>query len=468
MNRFLSDPLRCIALAGVLLLVVSLSDVPELWAASFAAFILAVLALGWHRSPPVLVWIVAFNMLSIWADIAIIDLTKQGWATVPIELNQEDAIYFSSCALLFLALGMRLGESIGAAWIPLRSRLRAEEMRGHSHWSPRRIALGYFAFIPLGVVANVVGGALPGLTQPLYALGLLKFVLIYWLSATIFSANKGYVWLVVVIAAELVMGSTGAFASYKEGFFVVLIAFAGSNRRLSLPQLSLALAGCALIVYMSLVWSVVKQEYRSQIMGQSDLNSVAWLGGKYFGGDVDFQNAALTLLQRIGYTKFYAMVLNSNTEQLKGIYARAVLHVLTPRLLFPEKAILDDSKQTNEALGWNIAQGTSIGLGYVAQAHIDFGFPGLLGAMLALGAIVGLMYWYFRSRAGPAALCDAFAVGCLFNVLPFAGNIDKELGGLIMGFLLMMLVMKFGKDTMLRLASGQPPRHAAASRAYLS
>ena len=68
--------------------------------------------------------------------------------------------------------------------------------------------------------------------------------------------------------------------------------------------------------------------------------------------------------------------------------------------------------------------------------------PGLLLPMVALGGLVGLVYWYFRTRPAPAVLCEAFAVGCLFNAFAFEGNIDKQLGGFITAFLVMMLVMR--------------------------
>ena len=50
---------------------------------------------------------------------------------------------------------------------------------------------------------------------------------------------------------------------------------------------------------------------------------------------------ASTLLERIGYTKFYAIVLGRDTSEFSGIYERAVEHVLKPRLLFPEKAAFE-------------------------------------------------------------------------------------------------------------------------------
>jgi len=289
----------------------------------------------------------------------------------------------------------------------------------------------------------MIGQIAPGLSQPAYVFGLLKFALIYMLAARVFATGRDTLLLVLVIVVEILTGSIGGWASYKEGFFVVMIALATTSRRFSFQQVGLAVAGFGAMLYLSLGWTAVKKEFRSNIVGSDAGTSLAWLADKYFSGELDFVAAAVDLLDRIGYNKFYAMIINANTDSLQGIYNRALLHILTPRALFPDKAVLDDSAQTAQALGWSIDDNTSIGLGYIAQAHIDFGFPGLLLPMVALGAIVGAIYAYFLTRPAPPLIREAFAVACLFNALAFAGNIDKQLGGLIWALLVLAFALRY-------------------------
>jgi hypothetical protein len=304
--------------------------------------------------------------------------------------------------------------------------------------------MAYFAFLPVSIFVGVIGQLAPGLSQPAYVFGLLKFALIYLLAARVFETGRDTLLLVLVIVVEILTGSIGGWASYKEGFFVVMIALATTSRRFSLQHIGLAVGGVAAMLYLSLGWTAVKKEFRSTIVGSDAWTSLAWLADKYFGGDLDLVAAAVTLLDRIGYNKFYAMIIDANTESLQGIYFRALVHIVTPRALFPDKAILDDSAQTAQALGWSIAGDTSIGLGYVAQAHIDFGFPGLLAPMILLGAAFGAIFAYFLTRPAPPLIREAFAVACLFNALRFEANIDKQLGGLIWAFLVLAVVLRFG------------------------
>ncbi len=219
------------------------------------------------------------------------------------------------------------------------------------------------------------------------------------------------------------------------------------------------------VIYLSLIWTGVKQEFRSHILPkEGTLNSIAWLASKYADPDLATMKSASKLLERIGYTQFYARVLGRDTQQFGGNYERAVEHVLRPRLLFPDKAALDDSAETNSVLGLRINTAvTSIGLGYVAEAHIDFGFPGLLAPMLAIGAIVAAIYAYFLSRPAPILLCRAFGVACLFKSLRFESDINKELGGLLMVFLVMAITLRFGKSLLLRFAASEPREISAVS-----
>ncbi|MGJ0396986.1 MAG: hypothetical protein ACR65U_12250 [Methylocystis sp.] len=443
MRRALSSPGFCLLLLFALYLIVSPSSAPELWAISLIAFVAALAALGWHQAPPVLAWLIAINMLSIWADIGLIELNNMGWTGVGVVANLPDAIVRSSCAITFVAIGMRCGLVLGRHVLGYRRDV-AQDQAASAPYSPKRIFVAYFAFLPVSIFVGVIGQLAPGFSQPAYVFGLLKFALIYLLAARVFETGRDTLLLVLVIVVEILTGSIGGWASYKEGFFVVMIALATTSRRFSFQQIGLAVGGVAAMLYLSLGWTAVKKEFRSTIVGSDAWTSLAWLADKYFGGDLDLVAAAVTLLDRIGYNKFYAMIIDANTESLQGIYFRALVHIVTPRALFPDKAILDDSAQTAQALGWSIAGDTSIGLGYVAQAHIDFGFPGLLAPMILLGAAFGAIFAYFLTRPAPPLIREAFAVACLFNALRFEANIDKQLGGLIWAFLVLAVVLRFG------------------------
>ncbi len=456
MRRVLTNAYLCFPLAVLLLILVVASSVSELWIISILAFIAALIAIGWHKAPPVLVWMIAINMLSIWADIATIEIYNAGWDYGVIVYTFPDAIIQSSCAMIFLSIGIRGGLIIGGSMFRYRLSTPNDQMGTAAPYSVHRIALAYILVQPVTALLGIIGQAVPGLAQPTYAFSLLKFTLIYMLAAKIFATGRHFLLLTVVIVAEIVIGSTGFWASYKEGFFIVLIALAANSRSFTRKQAVLAFTGVAVVLYISIAWTAVKKEYRADIVANGPWASFVWLAEKYTSAEFDFTTATVDLLSRVGYTKYYAMVMTANTDAEEGIYKRALLHIVTPRLFFPDKAILDDSAQTTRVLGLRIDSKTSIGLGYVAQAYIDFGFPGLLIPMVVLGMIVGSIYTYFVTRRAPQLIREGFAVACLFNSLAFAGNIDKEFGGLITAFLVLALTLRYGAAILHRQLENKP------------
>jgi hypothetical protein len=126
----------------------------------------------------------------------------------------------------------------------------------------------------------------------------------------------------------------------------------------------------------------------------------------------------------------------------------AITHVMTPRLLFPEKLALDvDTERTERWTGLRlIEQGgteTAVPLGYMAESYIDFGPVGMYVPILLIGLWFGLIYRYFTSR--PVNLI--FAYGIAAAVLNGASQYEisgvKLLGGVLMTLIVGVVVLNF-------------------------
>src|SRR4029077_6417558 len=106
----------------------------------------------------------------------------------------------------------------------------------------------------------------------------------------------------------------------------------------------------------------------------------------------NFLDGMDALIMRISYVNFFALA----TENVPGripyengaLWRGSVVHMFMPRVLFPEKPILDDSERTRTYTGMNVAgseQDTSIGIGYVGESYIDFGPIGMFIPIFLLG-----------------------------------------------------------------------------------
>jgi hypothetical protein len=74
----------------------------------------------------------------------------------------------------------------------------------------------------------------------------------------------------------------------------------------------------------------------------------------------------------------------------------ALMHLVTPRILFPEKETLpSDSEMVRKFSGIFVAgteQNTSIAFGYAAESYVDFGIPLMFLPSLLFGTAMGLVY----------------------------------------------------------------------------
>ena len=161
--------------------------------------------------------------------------------------------------------------------------------------------------------------------------------------------------------------------------------------------------------------------------------------------------AVENLVLRIGYMDLFALTIENVPDNVPfehgALWGGTILHVLKPRVLFPDKEAIDDSAETRKYTGQEVAgeeQGTSIGLGYLTQSYIDFGVPGMFVPVFLLGVFYGLIYRYFVFHGPSPAL--GFAMACailVFGAYTIETSNLKLVGGNLMGFLFFALVRRF-------------------------
>ena len=126
------------------------------------------------------------------------------------------------------------------------------------------------------------------------------------------------------------------------------------------------------------------------------------------------------------------------------------MHVLTPRVLYPDKPPLTpDSEITMRYTGLHLAsaeEGTSISIGYMGESYVDFGPYGMFVPVFILGVLWGLMYYFIVSRARFLVFGYAFATALLLNAYQFEMTGIKLLGGVTMSFLVLALIMYLTRE----------------------
>lgn len=437
-----------------------------MWAACFAVGPAAIALAGGRRAEPVVVWLLFMMWVAITTDVLYADISDELIAGGDSTNSRQAAILFSLAGMSAVALGTRSGATIVERLFSWKS-TSGDSRETSTRWlSLNRLVISYFVAFVVAAGLNQVAFSVSGLTQFLLALGLVKFAVLFLIAMKIFQEKHGWHWLAVIMPFEIVSGMISYWSSYKEAIFILFLALLWSRQRLSARQLVVGLMAGILILWMSVVWSLIKQEYRAVVSTMSMSQKLEWMGGKYFTGDTDYKRGFRYLVKRVGYTTFFSkIVAKDRVHSLPKdyhFYNKAVVHVLTPRILFTNKATLNDSPITTSLLGVSIAQRTSVGVGYMAQAYVDYGFPGMLAPLWAIGVLIGASVRYFMSRPPPLAIVAAFATSAVFLTFRFEANIDKAFGGFITNVLVLALVLEFGYPLLDKWLRTDDPRQAAA------
>ena len=379
----------------------------------------------------------------------------------------EQATALSLWSLLFMSIGLRFA---AGPW--QLSRVQAARDHLLSQPPARWIQLYLTSWVVLFVLANGLR-YVPGMLQLAVALDACRWVFFGAMTWAVFGTPSGgrLIWA-LAFAAELVYGLTGFFSSFKTVVLVTLLFLSVSSLRIGPLRAVMLTIVAVLMLSLGVLWSTVKQDYRVAMSGfsgnQSSELSVAerlTLFTDMVGSlkSDQLMDGASAMLDRLSYVEFFGRVLNVVPAYLPhedgALWADAYLRPLMPRLLFPEKGVIDDTERTMQYTLIDMAQNTSstsISLGWVAEAYIDFGVPGMFLLALLLGATLGGIHRLLGTmRLGRGIWGVAMATAVLLPAIFIETSITKLAGGLVAMLLTAWLLLKFGLP---RLAPWAVPR----------
>jgi hypothetical protein len=372
----------------------------------------------------------------------------------PLSGNIHAAVAMSLAGLLALAAGMRLGAGRRSAEdFAALHRVALSQPMGR--WF-RLYALGWL----MSFFALSFAWVVPGLSQPMLALSGLRWAFFFMLAfAHLVRGRYGGLLFPLAFLLELATGIGGYFSDFKTVFFMTLCAALACSIRVSAGMVlgSGALAG--LTIALGVVWTTVKGEFRTFVTGglAEQIVTVDYMTrvSKLYELAANLDANALIsgvdqLLHRLSYVEFFGVVLvnvpASLPHTLGAILWDAIIRPFMPRLLFVDKDVIDDTARTNLYTGGlaGSSEGTSISLGYIAEAYIDFGTFGMFATLAAIGIFYGAIYRaLLRWRASHGLLGMAMATAVLMSVGPMENSFTKVFGGVIVSLLAAWLMIVF-------------------------
>jgi hypothetical protein len=127
---------------------------------------------------------------------------------------------------------------------------------------------------------------------------------------------------------------------------------------------------------------------------------------------------------------------------------KGIWHVLTPRILFPDKPDLpNDTKVTAQYTRLNAAvfadENTSISIGYLGELYIDFGIGGALLAVFLMSLAYGRCYRAIRDHSRTPSFVNYGL--CIMLALAFAvfeTSLVKTMGSIVTVAALALLIQR--------------------------
>ena len=418
--------------------------------------------------PPILLLIYVYQ----WIQTAIglfygnlLGLGVDHWAEHGGQHNQ--AILLTLIGLAVLALAMRL--AIGPQAYGLSHRIRAVMLNiPLKSW-----AYIYAASWVFSQVCLLVAPMSKGLYQPLLFLSQFRWAAFFALTVATFSQPKQRkIFWIAAFALEFLQSIGGYFSSFSDVFLFTIIGMAAANVKLSLKNsLPLAAAAVALVV-MGIVWSGIKKEYRDFASGGANDQVVRVSAFDKFGelqklvSEVDgkrFGESADIMVQRLMYFEFFGVILDRVPAGMPHsggeIWGAATLSSFTPRLLFSDKAVIDDTKLTEKYTGIHVAAwsgAVSISMGYIAEAYIDFGPVRMFAAIAALGLYMGGLYrWLLGQQGSKLALGAALAPMALMPAHALESSSFKIIPPLVLSLIGCWFIISVLSPYFARLQIGQ-------------
>jgi len=376
------------------------------WIAGLAVLVLWA---GWRYlphedGPPVLAMAFTFQWLQVTIGLFYFGITGRSLEAVELSDYRPMVLIGLGC-LVALLLGLKLGMRLVRRPSPAAG---TQEDRAFS-WPVLIIA--YAVSVALTGTIQEFAWEVPSLTQAILALTYVRFAMLFMMFCRLCKPRIRWGWIGAILVAEVVLGLTGYFAGFREPLMLAAVALLGAfDRRRVTHWLALGLFASVMFV-TGLMWMAVRTDYRQDFESQAFASSrearlerILALTSQWLRQDFKIVFYDLDVFVDRMWVIYYPALAISRVPSVLphengAILWRALVHIVTPRVLFPDKAVLEsDSEMVMRYSGvWAAGseQETSIAFGYAAESYVDFGVPLMFLPVFVFGCLMGMAYHWW-------------------------------------------------------------------------
>jgi len=435
----------------------------ELVAYAAIAFLVSLFADDWIAGASILTLIVGVKLVStkdhlfvlplaftfhwVQTSIGVMYLGFAGRAVPTVELSDyRPMVLIGLGCCLALAAGIRLGLSLQNA--------------PDSNLARPGFAFGFSLLIIIYLATIVLEGSLaalapeyPSLRQIIVTFDTARLGILFLILRRLCSPVPRWGVLTLVVSGEIVLGITGFFAGFREPVVLAVLAVLEVfDRRNKRHWLALGV-GAASAVLLGVLWISIRGDYRKeyvevdkfQASRSARVERIGSLTSGFFNSESSSLLAATdALVDRLWAVYYPALALPRVPKIVPhtngAIIGAALLHIVTPRVFFPNKAELgSDSDEVRKYSNVRVAGrevGTSIAFGYSAEAYIDFGIPLMFVPVFLFGLVVGSLYRLFSRLIYHRELFVAFTTVTFWLTIYLFERSWATMLGVSLGFMI--------------------------------
>jgi hypothetical protein len=427
-----------------------------------------------ENQAPVVVAALGFQWLSItishfylvFSDSTQFDLI---WRPAYSLSKIEEAYWLSIIGLMAFALGFKM--SAGTVNMQLTSNNLLKQ------YDTFKIILVYIVFsITFDPLSDFLRFKIPAIFQALKTLVFFKWSLFFLMIYVAFKKKEYRRLVVLVLSVEILLSMTGYFAEFASFLLLFPIVYLSFNKITGFKQITTVVLIVFLLVNFGAIWSYIKVEYRpflsegerAQVVKVSKKEALEKLWELTLELDKRKYDAGLeALVKRIYALEYFSATIKNIPFQRPYMagdnWNKSLEHIFMPRMFFPNKQDIDDSKQTYLLTGIRVAdaqEGTSISTGYMAESYADFGPEFMHLAILVLGLALGFIFRLLL-RGNLNELWGFALVFPMFFLLNINGkSLIKIFGDTVYFFMVFYFLKRFAVPYIDRLMKANHEEHS--------
>jgi len=426
----------------------------------FTSFLLLIILFGlFYRinEAPVIVFALSFQWLSI---------SISHFYLLFVDSNQEELLWRPSYSLEYInqtywlsIIGL-LAFALGIKFAIINVKVKQISNSLLNKYDTFKIIILYTAFTILFVpISNLIRFVVPGLFQVFTIFNFFKWTLFFLMIYISFKKNEHKKIVLAIIFIEFILGFSGIFAEFQDFILLFPIVYLSFNKIQNRKQIIILTTLAIVLINIGALWSYVKVEYRMFLSGgerkqvvvvdKSEALSKLWELTTKVNAET-YKMGFEALIKRIYFLEYFSATVNYSKKYNKYLdgetWENAIKHILMPRILFPNKKGIDDSKQTMKLTGIHLAdasQGTSISVGYMAESFADFGNFFMHFAIFSLGFLLGSIYKFLTTKAINSFWAFAMVFPMFFLININGKNLIKIFGDTFYFIIVFFFLTKF-------------------------